>query len=74
MESSLRLGRNGWETRLKKYGLEEVLKQCSKGREVSVAKRKEKAEKKEQQLIQLAKTGAPFWAKAEKGDIAARIW
>jgi hypothetical protein len=97
----INMGRNGQDARLEKYGHEEVLKQCSKGGEVSYnarvkkygleellkqcskagevggvnsgATRKEKAEEKEQQLIRLAETGAPFWAKALKGDITAEV-
>ena len=71
------MGRNGWVAKLKKYGLEEVLKKLSKAGEVggvvSGATRKKKAEKKEQELIRLAETGAPFWAKAVKGDITAEF-
>jgi hypothetical protein len=69
----INMGRNGWDARLKKYGLEEVLKQCKNASQISGAIRKEKAEEKEQQLIRLAETGAPFWAKAKRGDITAEV-
>ncbi len=39
----------------------------------SGATRKEKAEEKEQQLTRLAETGAPFWARAKRGDITAGL-
>eukprot|EP00985_Skeletonema_marinoi_P030707 scaffold33482_cov61-Skeletonema_marinoi.AAC.1 len=49
------MGKNGWDEKLKKKGLEKVLEQLSAGRDASLRVRQEQADEKRQTLERLAK-------------------
>jgi len=66
------MGKNGWDEKLKKKGLEKVLEQLSAGRDAGLRVRQEQAAEKRQTLERLAKSGEPFWIRAKKGEITAK--
>eukprot|EP00985_Skeletonema_marinoi_P027139 scaffold21796_cov125-Skeletonema_marinoi.AAC.1 len=65
------MGKNGWDARVKKYGLEKALEQLSDARSKWSEVRQERADENLQILESLVQSGEPFWIKVKKGDITA---
>eukprot|EP00984_Skeletonema_dohrnii_P015793 scaffold6890_cov68-Skeletonema_dohrnii-CCMP3373.AAC.2 len=65
------MGKDGWEARLKKYGLEKVSEQLSAAGSKGSIVRQEQAEEKRQILERLAESGEPFWIRLKEGEITA---